>query len=294
MQPSLAASHLLRGPIFTHSAYSESSKKKITANVRIGRNEYTLHVYRPLTQRHLDVLLAIAESGKRAFEMPDGGLVVEFTGHAVLKALGDKHARNHPWLWTMIRQMQSCLVTVCHGEKKIRFPLIAASGFLPDKPEFKSVHHAGATVDMSYYHVRFGGEMMAFVTNDIQVCLRPEMMRSIMAMRSLLLKYFVWHCVTTTRRRGPLVRVVNQILPDDASRLARWRMRREVVENVEVLKSIGIGVTRRGDDYYVDWSAKAAKVFFRLPPKESAFSRAYDALLYQSFQEASAHSAVFR
>ena len=284
MQPAISASHLLRGPIFTHLTYPESSKKKITAKVHIGREEYTLHIYRPLTQKHLDVLLAIIESAKRAVETPDGGLVVEFTGHGVLKALGERHAKNHAWLWTMIRQMQSCLITVINADgRKIRFPLIASSGFTPDSSEFRTVHHAGVTAGASYYHVRFSGEMMAFVGNDIHVHLPPSVLESVLHMKSLVLKYFVWRCMTATRRRGPLGRVINQILPADASKFARCRMRRMVVKNREMLKALGIHVEPRGGDYYLEWSAKASKVFFQMPAKskQSAFSQAYDAMLYQ-------------
>ena len=294
MQPAISASHLLRGSIFTHLTYPESSRKKIAAKVHIGREEYTLHVHRPLTQKHLDIFLAIIKSAKRAFETPDGGLVVEFTGHGVLKALGDRHARNHAWLWTMIRQMQSCLITVINADgRKIRFPLIASSGFTPDSSEFRTVHHAGVTADASYYHVRFSGEMMAFVRNDIHVHLPPGVLQSIFRMKSLMLKYFVWRCVTTTRRRGPLGRVINQILPADASRFARCRMRRMVIENREVLKALGVHVEQKGDDYYLEWTAKAAKVFFQVPAKnkQSAFSQAYDAMLYQRTMAQSARAS---
>ncbi len=241
-------------------------RRNVKAQCHIGRKVCTIEITSQLTESHRDVLLAIGMSAKGAAMSRDShDYYVAFTGHGVLKALGDKHARNHAHLWKLIQDIQTTLITVTcpmeNGTLKVRFSPIAALGqFEPDDARFRS-HHGGVTDDSAFYYIHVPAELVSLAMNDMYMEFkRSEALREIIALRAHILKSFVWKTVYQSQVRKSLTAILAKY-----SKRARYELRKYILSNIERLAKIGIVVTQEdGGEYVVTWDSKE-HVFFHIP-----------------------------
>ncbi|WP_028841959.1 hypothetical protein [Thermodesulfovibrio yellowstonii] len=260
-----------RLPLFAPNTCSRSTAKT-EKKIVIAQNSHGEIIVEgeELNQTHRDVLdVFIATATVLQFTETTGRWIIAGNLYDVKKLLGTK---NTEYILSKLRDMMRTTITVKLTQedetKKNIFSktttLISEFGY--SETTFKNKKQK----NIRYFYVIFSKEFSELFKHDIVILADRQLLKDILSIESPFVKAVVRYILSHQQVTITFSKLVDMVSGKGRSVKKQYRhlYKKQLLENEEFLKKIGINIKHEGNDLIIEYTQNKDLIYFQMPNQE--------------------------